>query len=946
MPPAAKPALTNKKKRKKTGDPPVEAEVATPVSETDEEPRPPIFETPAVQRKKLVGIWISKPALFVMTDDTIFVASSIRKPKDGPWQLVAKSVASEPATKTFTLNDDDVNLTTQGVKQIIAACIGGSFPGDGHSALVTQAVHTPDGAQVEFRVVLRSGEEPVGDPVRISVSDFSEKYIRRGTIAIDPDEQDAAFNFEPFPRLTEVLRVGGAFEDAEVSTMPRAAAAQVMLAMQNDEGNASKTLGGAACDLEALAADLELAYSKERSSPTISKLRGVVSTGVVLGLALHARGKLIRQLVLTTPAGESPGAPAKKAKVGFFPIAPAAPSKQSSTGSKRKAAPVSLEEDLESDDGSDSDNSSEDELTNAEIAKAKALSLEGPDLTKAKAKTQSKYKIARKSIEETNMDDSDVGFVAPEGLMSATPPGMSLIDAARIIFSEPAIRRVAACEEVPADVSVQDTPKIAKRCSLMYRRLVDAAGVAWRPADGKPPRDASVLMDWAEYLLDQVARGPSKKPNTNFGQPSGEHSSSSYTPFSLDTQQSSTNKPAEGLTGSKQAAAVSPAVALRLYEGTVHYESVRAPIVAKKPNATCGEVMNAIGDEPSHLRADLSRAMCSNGLVDAAGITTNEGRSFPPYAHAMRRQMLREVEGAIADVADADTTGEISIDADDVASLAAKVAEASDTLEDFDKAARKALGHGAAKTDTYQGVADAWAWNAPALRAMLTANAAPQREFAAISHISAVINAPPGLSRLAPTELKDWVEKVKREVKSMTRTFRMHEGPPPSWHTALEIRNSNFQYKALKGALSKPAEQGSSSGADSSQKKQKGGGKEKAKPAAGGGKGKGGGGDKPRAAQDKNAASAQVSMSAWKERTASLSDAKFKEIKDAAAKEFADVCTFYLVAKCSRGKECRRSHDRPAGFEDFLSKHGLKINGEVSSRDRARAARQHVRSSG
>ena len=75
-----------------------------------------------------------------------------------------------------------------------------------------------------------------------------------------------------------------------------------MLAMKDDEGNANETLGGALCDLDALALDLESIYSKEKASPAISKLRGVVNTGSVHGLDLHARGKLIRQLVLPVAA--------------------------------------------------------------------------------------------------------------------------------------------------------------------------------------------------------------------------------------------------------------------------------------------------------------------------------------------------------------------------------------------------------------------------------------------------------------------------------------------------------------------------------------------------------------------------------------------------------------------------------------------------------------------
>jgi hypothetical protein len=947
MPPRTK-LVANKKKRKQpSGAPSSGAKEPAPVT-TDEGLRPPTLQKPAVDRKNLKETWLTKPALLVMEDGVVFMVTGIRKPNTGPWEVVAKSVAAEPVTKAFIVDEVDGSFATQGVKQIIAGCVGGAFKGDGHEALVYRVLHTTDGPQVEFGVVVAPGKRPVGDPVQLTLELFIEKYIRRGR-AISPsgDEPDAVFNYEPYPRLMDVLRVGGAFVDDNVATMSRAGAAKVMLAMKDDEGNASETLGGALCDLDALALDLESMYSKEQASPAISKLRGVVGTGSVHGLDLHARGKLIRQLVLPVAAAQetSPAQPATKPKSATLP---SAPSKPSNAAGKRKQLEAEIEE-LLSDDGSDSDNSDDDEETAAETKRAKALSMQEQDKNK---RVKSTYRIARQQIDEEDLEGAPE-ILEPMSLMSATPAGMSQIEAARIIFSEASVRAIIAGDPVPDEVSQLDTAKIAKRCDLMYRRLVDKVGTTWRPIDMKPPRNAATLSDWAEHLLDQVARGPSmgafKRASEAHAITGGSLSGQARGLF--ENHAMTTTRPAEGLSGAKLASAVTPTVALALFESQSKFEGIYNRVKSKKPTARCEDVMAEIGDDPADLRLNLTKAMRSNGLVDAAGITTNEGRSLPPYGHGMRRTMLCEVENSIREVADADTTGEISMDAEDVATLAAKVAEASDTFNDFETIARKALGQGAAKADTYQALSDAWAWMQPALRATLVATAQPQREFAAIAHMAAVVNAPPGLSRLSAPEIKDWIEKVKREYKAMMRAFRMHDGDAPSWHVALEIRNSNFQYKALRGALGWKADQGSSSRTDSNregQREKKAGTKGAGKPNATNGKGgaKAAQDAKTRTTHSKSPTNVASDVSAWKERTASLSDSKFKEVRDAAKEKFKGVCNFFLVAKCSRGKECRLSHDRPAEFEAFLAEHGVKLNGEVrnpslaSTRQPARVQRR------
>ena len=128
-------------------------------------------------------------------------------------------------------------------------------------------------------------------------------------------------------------------------------------------------------------------------------------------------------------------------------------------------------------------------------------------------------------------------------------------------------------------------------------------------------------------------------------------------PRSTDTTEDDSmlggQKASEGLTGSKQAASVSPAVAERLHTSCEVYQ--QAVMLARSKRADTGAA-DVIGECPETLRSDLQCVGFSNALVDGPGETKLFRRTVPPVGHGFRKSVLREIETAIRGMANTDMT--------------------------------------------------------------------------------------------------------------------------------------------------------------------------------------------------------------------------------------------------------------------------------------------------
>ena len=522
-----------------------------------------------------------------------------------------------------------------------------------------------------------------------------------------------------------------------------------------------------------------------------------------------------------------------------------------------------------------------------------------------------------------------------------TPPGLTYLEALRIFFAEKRVRDAAECDPVPSHVPESDLRRTLARYDRVFDILDSNIGDAYRTSD-YAPTSISELEDMAEeaqHLACRLLSGarfarldggapPSRRtslPPPEISAPGGR------LPF-----ETLNRKPSEGLSGSKQAGAIAPAVAERLHARTDAIGGAYDRVVTADPAASAGDV---IGECPSDIREDLRRAVMSNALVDGPGESRSDRTSLPAPAHALRRTSVREVETALRAVTNADQTGEAMVDPDEAASLAAACVEGTATLEMFAKIGRKSLGSSAAPANTVLALVEAWSFALPALTALMRSANLEAENFSALTEITATVNAPPGLARISPTQTSEWVERILRDWKQCARDFRLHDKPVPSLRACIEKQRANYQFKSLKAALQEDQtrtgprqerERGRDRGDKSSRTKA---------PAniAPGTKGAPTGAPppKPRANPKPAPTASQAAVrgdGAWPERRAAsavtLSNGKFAELKAAAIIKYPDLCIFNLLSKCNR-QGCKHKHERPSDFTAFLGEHKVNLDGQL-----------------
>ena len=139
------PLSTTRKRRASAPDTDEQGQTAASTQQAKRQKSAAAQNTRAVgeQRKELTKFWLTKKALILKEDGSVFVAESIKKPKDEEWQLVAK--ATDPDTPRAIFTIDKERLRAEGIQQIIPDFMGGTFTGEGHRALVTRVLHRKPG---------------------------------------------------------------------------------------------------------------------------------------------------------------------------------------------------------------------------------------------------------------------------------------------------------------------------------------------------------------------------------------------------------------------------------------------------------------------------------------------------------------------------------------------------------------------------------------------------------------------------------------------------------------------------------------------------------------------------------------------------------------------------------------------------------------------------------
>ena len=881
-------------------------------------------ESPSL-RKAVKEKYTERAALVQLADNTWVKSMAVRRAtkENNKYMLtigVAPGAKGAHVPPPLVLQEiEDGTLAASKVKQIIFGAAGGIFEHDKVQVEISKLV--PDSAKhrivhIEAKLLGPDGQPTGMEIPQMGVEAFFVKYKPVSTAPApatenaDEDDSEVPFDFAPYAKLNSALRIVEAFgPDATATEMPTGQARVILT-----EILAGKAVAEAR-DVAALAAEAEAQLKSEKASPAMSRLTAVHCTGVFDTASDEHKAKAIRQFVMPESVGNSSTPEGQ----GPQPTQPKAPKR------KERAAEVLEEDDSASDMSSDSD---EDIPLNPKRPRGE---VQGSGNATGNGS-------ATKKREAPPEFDADAQVVGEGHLAALAPPGMHSLEVAKIIFDDPSVRGYAMCTAVPTSIDESEIKRVVKRYNLAYIRLVEVIGETWRSRSGKPAKNKAMLEEWAEGIADKVARiragGGSKAASGSSAPDSAERPY--RIPRSTDATEDDSalggQKASEGLTGSKQAASVSPAVAERLHASREVYQ--QAVMLARSKRADAGAA-DVIGECPETLRSDLQCVGLSNALVDGPGETALFRRTVPPVGHGFRKTVLREIETAIRGMANTDMTQEVVIDSDVVSKLAVAVQDGTASLSDFAAATRSALGSAAAKQGTQMALVEAWSWMCVAIEAALKAVGAPRADVIALDEISNKVNAPPGMGgRLPPADLTDWIEKVLRVWKQAMRDFRSHEraagAPMPSFKACIASMSRNLEFKSLKAALA-PQDGGSSSKATSQGIKRESqhgtsSGPVKATKVPSKDKSAGHGGGKA------PASTASAAESAWPERQHMLPSGKFEELRDAAKVKYAGTCTFFLVAKCSKGSACSREHKRPADFERFLNEHKINLDGSAKVR--------------
>ena len=948
-----------------------------------ESPRAGAEASPDI-KAQLTEQWVSKRALIKLATNN----------GNGQW-LLARGVSETRANSSeFKINfashptlgrvaasltqsqmsDDDARARL--CQKIIFGFIGGTFSerntmGDkGMKARVSGVEASGNQVAVVAFDLLAPGGAVIGQ-AKQPVAEFIERFPPAATPQEAPQEESKGFDVSSYPHLMRVLRVAKAIDESGSTQLEISEVAEFI-------GNAlDKQVDGTLAAVTEAATSFEVAIEKESQSPHLTKLASTADLGLLAGAPMAKRAKIVRALVLTesppaagggssTALAASPaaaprddnasagqmqpqGAATSRSKGGSAAqqhgaATPAQPVGQRAAAGKKRAAqqqPAAQADEDDSDSGSEVDDDEDDGSAPAVLNETEAPVRKQP----RQANRVSFADAAATSSGEVSEVPRLIDLISTSGARGTQ--FLAPLDAAAIVFEQKIVRDIARCEPVPSARSL----RLEDRYDLALQRLRKAFDVVQLPhgftdvfSDSfltKHVNSERMLETWAERLADFAAEGlvapPAAGGTRVVDQREVRASGGGQLAMRVDADvKESSGKPDAGLSAQKAANAVPPEVAERLHLGV-------AQAAARWPKH--GGVAACISETPSELRADLQRALLSNGQVHAPGEVASNRRALPALVNTQRQHLVSAIEEAIRAVPRSDPTMALAMEREVITELAAKVVEGSATWSSFDDAAKHMYKSQASIEGTYARVHETWSIAGPALHA-LTSTAAI--DSAGLATLSAQLSAQETLSRLSAADKATWAARVIGEWREQLAAFRscsrqhsQERYPPPSFAAAVGRMDQWFTTHALARDIKRQqeAERPSPAKPPSQQPRQQQRGSPKspkspaaASPAAA-----------PGAPQPGGPAHVpKEKLTAWPEKTAQIPKEVYAALRKAAEQKYPDVCSFFITSRCSKGNKCKHKHERPADFAAFLDAQGLKIDGSAKCAPQPRHATQHM----
>jgi hypothetical protein len=495
------------------------------------------------------------------------------------------------------------------------------------------------------------------------------------------------------------------------------------------------------------------------------------------------------------------------------------------------------------------------------------------------------------------------------------PAGMDQLEAARIFFDSKKIQEVATCEEVPAVIFDGYREALIMRYVRAFDRLCTQIGKDWLPTSRL--LSAIELHLLREDVIHIILSGYGGRAAPEAGQQLG--------------REETRLKPDKGLDLAQAAEAVPAVVAERL-----HSAAPRLQAMWDEHREDLERALPALHEDK--IRADLARALVSNGKVDAEGETLVQRKSLPPIAHVMRRALIELVKGALEAVPAADESGEQYLLASTAMALAGDAVKGKMVWATWLKASKEMMGKSVAKGGSFEEMLDAFrlmeaAWT------LVVELLFDSRRDPGIGRIQSYLGpaARAQVARLSEDDAADhaaqltkWLQRVLGSWEAAIRTFRSSSQLPglegtgvmfPSVSKCVEDNGSRYQFQASVVALlarmpKAPSREGTRGWQAPAQQRR--GAKRTAQKQAGeksqrrqGRDGEKEGEERETKRRKEDGARPQVESKKEGDATSlKFSPAKWREM----SQKWPEVCRFFLKGSCTR-ENCKFKHEKPADFE-------------------------------
>jgi hypothetical protein len=377
-------------------------------------------------------------------------------------------------------------------------------------------------------------------------------------------------------------------------------------------------------------------------------------------------------------------------------------------------------------------------------------------------------------------------------------------------------------------------------------------------------------------------------------------------------------KPDKGLEAAQAAEAVSASVAARL-----HADAARIQTTWAARGEDVEGTMEAISDEG--LRADLAKALASNGKVDAEGELLIERKSLPPVVQMMRKRLLTVVEAAIAAIPRQDSTGAQHLPSSTAAALAAGAVRGRIDWPAWTKAAKEMMGSAAAPTGSLDEMRDAFKLLRAAWLLVAAVQFASQRD-SGIEKIESCLNSSARAQvaeldseqeRRHAGQLTAWLQRILGSWGDCVDEFRRASAEQrgarvvlPSVAQCVQAWEGKYHFQSTVVALLAATKAQAKQRAESTtipqseqreralkNKERKEVAKERRSKGEADRKAK-----KQRPAREGGSPAMKFSAQQWAE----------------IPTKFPKVCRFFLKGDCSRA-DCKFKHEKPADFDAWMS---------------------------